>query len=98
MPAYAIQDAIEARRDAEEAVRILREEAEAGLSRWFEKSIKAVSIQKAVIADLGGKADEAAINRAFDACDMEEKIAEFIRVLAEEIAHHQTVINNSFID
>lgn len=96
MAAYSLFDAIEERRHTEEAIKMLREEEEAELSEWLAQSIKPRIIQDAVSAAVGSKADAAAINNAFDDCDIEETISEFIQTLADEIAHQQMNINDKF--
>lgn len=98
MPAYANYDAIEQRRDDANVLRIMREEEEAELSDWFAQSIKPRFIQDAVLTALSGKADKAAINNAFDACNIEEIISEFTQKLSYEIAHQQQKINDSHKD
>ncbi|HBQ0465332.1 TPA: hypothetical protein L7I91_003971 [Klebsiella aerogenes] len=44
------------------------------------------------------EADELAVNNAFDVCHVEERIAEFIDYLSDEIARQQVIINSKFTD
>jgi hypothetical protein len=96
MPAYAIHDAIEQRKEDASVLRREREEEEAELSEWFAQSIKPRFIQDAVLSALSGKADKAAVNNAFDVCRIEEITAEFIQNLSDEIARQQQKINENF--
>lgn len=98
MNAYAIYDAIEQRREHDDVLRTLREEEESSLSDWFAQCIKPRFIQDAVLTALSGKADESAINNAFDVCSIEEIAAEFIQNLSDEIARQQQKINAKFND
>ncbi|EOY5688488.1 TPA: hypothetical protein ACVTEY_000141 [Salmonella enterica subsp. enterica] len=98
MPAYAIYDAIEQRKEDVSVLRTMREEEEAELSGWFAQSIKPRFIQDAVLTALSGKADKAAINNAFDICRIEEVTAEYIQTLSDEISRQQQLINGSFKD
>ncbi|EDU0974186.1 hypothetical protein DBN05_000623 [Salmonella enterica subsp. enterica serovar Anderlecht] len=96
MPAYAIYDAIEQRKEDVSVLRTMREEEEAELSGWFAQSIKPRFIQDAVLTALSGKADKAAINNAFDICRIEEVTAKYIQTLSDEISRQQQQINDSF--
>ena len=96
MPAYAICDAVEQRKEDVSVLRTMREEEEAELSGWFAQSIKPRFIQDAVLTALSGKADKAAVNNAFDICRIEEITAEYIQTLSDEISRQQQQINDSF--
>ncbi|ENU3061656.1 hypothetical protein MLT67_12360 [Escherichia coli] len=96
MPAYAIYDAIEQQRNDADVINAMREEEEKELSEWFSGAIKPRFIQSAVLTALGSRADEKAVNNAFDVCSIEELVAEFTQQLSDEIARQQQKINDSF--
>ncbi|MDY8913919.1 host-nuclease inhibitor Gam family protein [Escherichia coli] len=96
MPAYAIYDAIEQQRNDADVINAMREEEEKELSEWFSGAIKPRFIQSAVLTALGSRADEKAVNNAFDVCSIEELVAEFTQKLSDEIARQQQKINDSF--
>ncbi|EEV4189278.1 hypothetical protein D9J30_03500 [Escherichia coli] len=96
MPAYAIYDAIEQQRIDADVINAMREEEEKELSEWFSGAIKPRFIQSAVLTALGSRADEKAVNNAFDVCSIEELVAEFTQKLSDEIARQQQKINDSF--
>lgn len=96
MPAYAIYDAIEQQRIDADVIKVMREEEEKELSEWFSGAIKPRFIQSAVLTALGSRADEKAVNNAFDVCSIEELVAEFTQKLSDEIARQQQKINDSF--
>ncbi|EJD4727899.1 host-nuclease inhibitor Gam family protein [Escherichia coli] len=97
MPAYAIYDAIEQQRNDADVIKAMREEEEEKeLSEWFSEAIKPRFIQSAVLTALGSRADEKAVNNAFDVCSIEELVAEFTQQLSDEIARQQQKINDSF--
>ncbi|EIS4806093.1 host-nuclease inhibitor Gam family protein [Escherichia coli] len=96
MPAYAIYDAIEQQCNDADVIKVMREEEEQELSEWFSGAIKPRFIQSAVLTALGSRADEKAVNNAFDVCSIEELVAEFTQKLSDEIARQQQKINDSF--
>ncbi|EMK8059115.1 host-nuclease inhibitor Gam family protein [Escherichia albertii] len=96
MPAYAIYDAIEQQRNDADVINVIREKEEKELSEWFSGAIKPRFIQSAVLTALGSRADEKAVNNAFDVCSIEELVAEFTQQLSDEIARQQQKINDSF--
>ncbi|MEH4265989.1 host-nuclease inhibitor Gam family protein [Klebsiella aerogenes] len=98
MTGHSNFDAVEERRIQDDIRKTILREKEAELSEWFSQSIKPRFIQEAVIESLGGKADELAVNNAFDVCHVEERIAEFIDYLSDEIARQQVIINGKFTD
>ncbi|EKS4789378.1 gam [Salmonella enterica] len=91
MNAYAIYDAIEQRREHDDAIRILREEKEFELANNLERGLSQHLFESLCVEHLQRHgANKKAISRAFDNdVEFQERAAEFIRYMAETFSRHQ---------
>lgn len=95
MAAYLVQDRIEAQNWTRHSQQIAREERESELADDLEKGLPQSKLESLCIDELlRHGASKNAISKAFDDdVEFQEKVAEFIRYMAETIARHQTDID-----
>ena len=95
MAAYLVQDRIEAQNWTRHYQQIAREEHESELADDIEKGLPQSKLESLCVDELQRRgASKKAFSKAFDDdVEFQEKVAEFIRYMAETIARHQTDID-----
>ncbi|MFV4760099.1 host-nuclease inhibitor Gam family protein [Citrobacter freundii] len=95
MAAYLVQDRIKAQNWTRHYQQIAREERESELAYDLEKGLPQSKLESLCVDELQRRgASKKAISKAFDDdVEFQEKVAEFIRYMAETISRHQKDID-----